>query len=49
MQGLGQWLGVSTGVDPNQHLDKVIIIIVLKPYSGVNLWQGPGHRLGGST
>ena len=39
----------SARVDPGQHKIKMVIVIVLKNYSGVNQGQNPGHELGGST
>jgi hypothetical protein len=38
-----------TRVEPGQHKIKMIIIIVLKLDSGVNLEQDQSHRLGGLT
>jgi len=42
-------LGGSTQVDQGQYKIKVVIIIVLKLDSGVNLGQGPNYGFGGST
>jgi hypothetical protein len=39
----------SARVDPGQHKIKMVIVIVLKNYSGVNQGQNPGHEPGGST